>query len=115
MRTAVVLPAPLGPRTPSTVPSSAERSRPARARVSPKRFSSPSARMAGLLPCVTRVPFLWEGGSLQHTLTGAPPTILEHRFYVVKGYFSQQSATRRQPSMHPVLVLRRSPNIHDIT
>src|SRR5579859_2802852 len=61
MRTAVVLPAPFGPRRPKTVPSSTTRSRPRNACVLPYRFSSPSARMAallsfiGLLRCVLAI------------------------------------------------------------
>src|SRR6188472_1879914 len=43
IRTAVVLPAPLGPRTPRTVPSRAARSTPSSAWVVPKRFVRPSA------------------------------------------------------------------------
>src|SRR5215510_14189011 len=43
MRTAVVLPAPLGPRRASTVPVRAARSAPASAGVPPNRFTRPSA------------------------------------------------------------------------
>ena len=46
MRTAVVLPAPLGPSTPSTLPWRAARSTPSSAWVVPKRFLSPSASIA---------------------------------------------------------------------
>ncbi len=46
MRTAVVLPAPFGPRTPSTVPAGTSRSMPSRARTFPKDFASPRTRMA---------------------------------------------------------------------
>src|SRR6266568_5038760 len=46
MRTAVVLPAPLGPRTPRTLPSSAIRSKPSRAWILPYALYSPSVRMA---------------------------------------------------------------------
>lgn len=42
-RTAVVFPAPLGPRTPSTVPGRAASSAPARAVVSPNRLIRPWA------------------------------------------------------------------------
>ncbi len=45
-RTAVVLPAPFGPSTPSTVPGRTARSTPARAVVSPNRFTRPSASIA---------------------------------------------------------------------
>ena len=45
-RTAVVLPEPLGPSTPRTVPGSTSKSRPARAWVGPKDFSRPTASMA---------------------------------------------------------------------
>src|SRR5260370_38448420 len=44
----VVLPAPLGPRTPRTLPSSATRSSPSRAWISPSDLLSPSARIAGV-------------------------------------------------------------------
>ena len=47
MRTAVVFPAPLGPRTPRTVPSSASRSSPSSAQVWPYDLRRPSARMGG--------------------------------------------------------------------
>src|SRR4051794_3246442 len=46
-RTSVVLPAPLGPRRPNTVPSSIPTDTPARATVTPKRLTTPSARTAG--------------------------------------------------------------------
>src|SRR5258706_9787570 len=48
IRTAVVLPAPLGPRTPRTLPSSATRSSPSRAWILPYDLWSPSARIAGV-------------------------------------------------------------------
>src|SRR3569833_2974546 len=47
MRTAVVLPAPLGPSTPQTVPLGTLRSRPRSAWVSPKALHSPSASTIG--------------------------------------------------------------------
>ena len=43
MRTIVVLPEPLGPSSPRTVPASATRSTPARAVVAPKRLTTPWA------------------------------------------------------------------------
>ena len=43
--TAVVLPAPLGPSTPRTVPSVTPKSTPSRACVVPNRFFKPSASM----------------------------------------------------------------------
>jgi hypothetical protein len=46
IRTAVVFPAPFGPRTPSTVPREAARSTPSSATVAPKRLVSPAASMA---------------------------------------------------------------------
>ena len=46
MRTAVVFPAPFGPSRPRTVPVRTARSTPARAVVSPKRLTSPSAQIA---------------------------------------------------------------------
>src|SRR3954464_3715107 len=46
-RTSVVLPAPLGPRRPNTVPSSIPTDTPARATVTPKRLTTPSVRTAG--------------------------------------------------------------------
>ena len=46
IRTAVVLPAPFGPSTPSTVPGRAARSTPASAVVSPKRLTRPVASIA---------------------------------------------------------------------
>src|SRR5215210_11726 len=49
-RTAVVLPAPLGPRSPRTVPGSASRSTPSRARTSPKRLTRPVTLIAGGIP-----------------------------------------------------------------
>jgi hypothetical protein len=45
MRTAVVLPAPLGPSTASTVPVRAVRSTPSSAVVAPKRLTRPRASM----------------------------------------------------------------------
>src|SRR3954452_14620923 len=50
MRTGVVLPAPLGPSTPSTVPGATASSTPSSARVGPKDFTSPFTRMAGASP-----------------------------------------------------------------
>src|SRR4051795_10236299 len=50
MRTVVVLPAPLGPSTPSTVPGATASSTPSSARVGPKDFTSPLTRMAGASP-----------------------------------------------------------------
>ena len=50
MRTAVVLPAPFGPRSPSTVPSGTARSTPQRASTLPYDLRSPSASMARPLP-----------------------------------------------------------------
>ena len=47
MRTAVVLPAPLGPSTPRTVPGAASRSMPSSARTSPYDLTSPATAMAG--------------------------------------------------------------------
>ena len=49
IRTTVVLPAPLGPRSPSTVPSGTDRSTPSRATVAPKRFTSPSTTIASVM------------------------------------------------------------------
>ena len=43
----VVLPAPFGPSSPKTAPSGTSRSTPASACVSPKRFATPSTRIAG--------------------------------------------------------------------
>ena len=48
-RTAVVLPAPFGPSSASTVPRSALKLVPASACVVPKRFSSPSASITALI------------------------------------------------------------------
>ena len=48
IRTAVVLPAPFGPSSPSTWPRSIERSTPRSASVSPKRLVSPSATTVGI-------------------------------------------------------------------
>src|SRR5580704_17825013 len=54
IRTAVVLPAPFGPRTPSTVPRGTDRSMPRSARTSPNDLVRPSTRMAGpVFICVT--------------------------------------------------------------
>src|SRR4051794_3300936 len=56
-RTVVVLPAPFGPRTPSTVPAGTARSTPRRAWTEPKDFCSPSTRIAGWdVPELTRAP-----------------------------------------------------------
>src|SRR6266705_1918305 len=46
MRTAVVFPAPLGPRKPNTVPDATSRSMPRNASTVPKFLRSPSATMA---------------------------------------------------------------------
>src|SRR6266851_4659903 len=50
IRTAVVLPAPLGPSTPSTVPRGTDRSIPRSARTSPNDLVNPSTRIAGCPP-----------------------------------------------------------------
>src|SRR3954469_8655689 len=50
MRTIVVLPAPLGPSTPSTVPGATASSTPSSARVGPKDFTTLFTRMAGASP-----------------------------------------------------------------
>src|ERR1700756_1244521 len=47
VRTAVVLPAPLGPSRPSTLPASTARSMPSSAPTGPKRLTSPWAAIAG--------------------------------------------------------------------
>ena len=53
MRTVVVLPAPLGPSSPKTVPASTENDRPSSARVPPRYvFTSSLATMAGALAAV---------------------------------------------------------------
>ena len=49
--TKVVFPAPLGPRRPSTVPSSAVRSTPARATVAPKRLPTPCTSIIEPVMC----------------------------------------------------------------
>ena len=49
-RTSVVLPAPLGPSRPNTVPASTSRSRPSSATTSPNAWRTSSARMAGVMP-----------------------------------------------------------------
>jgi len=46
-RTAVVFPAPLGPRSPSTVPAATSKSIPSSARTSPKDFVRPLTLIAG--------------------------------------------------------------------
>jgi len=48
-RTAVVLPAPLGPSTPSTVPSGTRRSSPSSARTCPYVFTRASATTASVM------------------------------------------------------------------
>ena len=53
MRTVVVLPAPLGPRRPSTVPSGTTKDTPSTATVSPKCLTRPSASIAGRVMGVT--------------------------------------------------------------
>jgi len=50
IRTMVVLPAPLGPSRPRTVPGGTLRSTPDRASVSPKRLVSPSVMMVSVMP-----------------------------------------------------------------
>src|SRR4029450_10196586 len=47
IRTMVVLPAPFGPSSASTLPAGSSRSTPSSARTSPKRLPRPSARIAG--------------------------------------------------------------------
>src|SRR5207247_889908 len=47
MRISVVLPAPVGPRRPKTMPSGISRSTPARAVVDPNRLTTPAIRTAG--------------------------------------------------------------------
>src|SRR4051812_38977984 len=49
MRTTVVLPAPFGPSSPSTLPSATVRLTPSSAVVSPKRLTSPSTTMASVI------------------------------------------------------------------
>src|SRR5690348_2042991 len=49
MRTTVVLPAPLGPSRPRTVPSATVRLTPSSAVVSPKRLTRPSTTMASVM------------------------------------------------------------------
>ena len=53
IRTAVVLPAPLGPSTPRTVPGAASRSTPSSARTSPNDLTRPLTEIAGSLPAST--------------------------------------------------------------
>src|SRR5262245_19906268 len=66
MRTAVVLPAPLGPSKPSTVPGRATKSTPLSAVVSPKRFTRPSACMPAVMG--SRPP----AGSVQRLVVSRP-------------------------------------------
>src|SRR4051794_21155369 len=70
MRTAVVLPAPLGPRTPSTLPRRAARSTPSSAWVAPKRLRSPSASIAYSMPAASDAP-LAARAQIAHT-PGSP-------------------------------------------
>src|ERR1039457_2519680 len=56
MRTAVVLPAPLGPSTPSTVPRGTDRSIPRSAWTSPNDFVRFSTRIAGPEPICDTTP-----------------------------------------------------------
>src|SRR4029453_9698773 len=53
MRVVVVLPAPLGPRKPCTSPVRTSRSRPSRALVGPKVFTSPEVEIAVDIWCFT--------------------------------------------------------------
>jgi hypothetical protein len=53
IRTAVVFPAPFGPRRPHTLPSGIWRSKPSRAFTFPYRFCSPSAKTANLVDSTT--------------------------------------------------------------
>src|SRR5215468_10065744 len=80
MRTAVVLPAPFGPSTPSTVPRGTDRSIPRSARTSPNDLTRPSTRIAGPeLVCDTpslpdRHPFTEPtGGHRQRRVNNRPP------------------------------------------
>src|SRR5690625_2923907 len=59
IRTMVVLPAPLGPSRPKTVPRSTVRSTPSTAVVSPKRLTRPSASIAGVFSMA--LTFRWDG------------------------------------------------------
>src|SRR5689334_7186649 len=65
-RTVVVLPAPLGPRSPSTVPDGTWRSTPSSARTSPKDFTRPVTLIAGSL-ALALVIGLRYGGSRSDT------------------------------------------------
>ena len=73
MRTAVVLPAPFGPSTPSTEPSRAARSMPASAWVSPKRLVRPSASMAFVMPSWRTVPARSLARRVHRAGTGCQP------------------------------------------
>ena len=53
MRTVVVLPAPLGPRTPSTVPRGTSRSMPSSARTFPNDLTRPPTEIAGSSPAAS--------------------------------------------------------------
>src|SRR5437899_12225519 len=59
LRTAVVLPAPLGPSNPRIVPPGTARSRPSRAVILPNRFTRPDVRIIS----VTAAPFASTRGS----------------------------------------------------
>src|SRR3954451_743416 len=54
MRTVVVLPAPFGPSTPSTVPGAASSSTPSSARTAPNDFTRPLTSIAGEGGCIRR-------------------------------------------------------------
>src|SRR4051794_8500659 len=75
MRTAVVFPAPLGPRRPSTLPVRAAKSTPHRARTDPYDFSRPSTSIASSFMRSTLAKGPRDFGSVWHT----SPTVSERR------------------------------------
>ena len=102
MRTAVVLPAPFGPSTPSTVPRGTDRSIPRSACTSPNDLTRPSTRIAGPeLICDT--PFL-------------PIDIRSHRTYrrplTAANQLSAQ-AGRAMPAFRLAPAVSKRPTVYD--
>src|SRR4051812_24923584 len=97
-RTAVVLPAPFGPSSPSTLPGATSRSTPSSARTSPKLLTRPVAVMAGAL---MRPPTLARGAALHRGRVGGRAELQDR---VVRGLDPIRYAVRIEDEHVAVLL-----------
>src|ERR671921_160944 len=99
MRTVVVLPAPLGPSMPSTLPWGTTKLTPSTATLSPKRLTRSTASTAGLL--FTVVPSRFDGcGVDRATHRNSSVPLVHHTPPTELSCFSSQSPAHQQECQH---------------